>query len=72
MKHITISFEINDNYSDKSLLYQLAISVTLAHFNANAVTITHPIKGTSNVYNLANIRRNVRRFPQATDEGDAL
>ena len=72
MKQITIRFEVNDNVPIKSILTDLAISIMLQKYNANTVTIEQPLKNIHATYDLAEYRRELRRFPQATNEGDAL
>lgn len=64
MKTVTIQFEVSDNISDKAIIHQLAISITLAQLNANSITIHQPIKNRTVTYDLQETRRDLRRFPQ--------
>jgi hypothetical protein len=80
MKTVYISFEVPDNASDRTILQHLAISIMkngkiiaivelgdyLKQYHANSVTIG------DKTYDLQKYRRDLRRFSQPTDEGDAL
>lgn len=71
MKHITISFDVSDNYSIRHLLNELAISLTLKMLNANTVTITKLPEEKTTVYDLEQYRQELKRFTGYT-KGDKI
>lgn len=64
MKYVTLKFTVPDNYPEKKLLQDLAISIMLQQYKVNTVIVESPLKDSFSVYDLEPYRQELRRLPR--------